>query len=363
MRAALLRDGATQMTIEEVEHAPLGPREVLLRSTAVGLCHSDLHWLDGTLKRARPFVVGHEAAGVVIGVGSQVSAFGVGDTVVTCLVQGCGSCGRCMHGEPTQCTDGAAVKRAAGETPRLTTTDGLAVTQMANVGAMAERVIIDERGLVAVPADVPAHLAAILGCAVVTGLGAVFNVAQVRPGDTVAIIGCGGVGLNVIQGARISGASRIIAVDLSAAKLADAVRLGATDVVDSSENDPVAVVQSLTGGGVDHAFEVVGRPATAAQAYAMTAPGRRAYIVGVMSDEAEVVLPATAIRRGRSLVGVFMGATQPRVDIPRYVELWRRGQLDLAGMVSRQLPLDDVNDGFRALAAGEVARAVVTFPS
>ena len=221
--------------------------------------------------------------------------------------------------------------------------------------------MIDERGLVAIGDDVPMDLAAILGCAVVTGLGAVFNVAQVQPGETVAVIGCGGVGLNVVQGARIAGASQIIAVDLSATKLESARALGATDIVDGSQVDAVAEVLRLSGGGVDHAFEVIGRPATAQQALQMCANGRTAYVVGVMSDDAEFTVRAEYTKRGKSLRGVQMGATRPRLDIPRYVEMWRRGQLDLDGMVSRRLALDDVNDGFRAMAAGEVNRAVVVF--
>lgn len=359
MRAAVLRDGSGELAIEQIEMAPPGPREVVVRTTAVGLCHSDLHWLDGTLPRQRPFIVGHEATGVVEAVGVQVSSVAVGDHVVTCLVQGCGSCGACRLGEPTQCSVPAATRRAAGEPARLTTTDGLALTVMGNVGGLSERILIDERGLVAVPGEMPPHLAAILGCAVVTGLGAVFNVAEVRPGDTVAVVGCGGVGLNVIQGARIAGASRIIAVDLSPAKLDYAGRLGATDLIDASAVDAVDAVLSMTAGGVDHAFEVVGRPATARQALAMTAPGRTCYVLGVMSDDTEISVPAMALRRGRSVVGVFMGDTRPDVDIPRYVSMWQRGLLDLNAMVSRTLSLDEVNDGFRALAAGEVARAVV----
>jgi S-(hydroxymethyl)glutathione dehydrogenase/alcohol dehydrogenase len=177
----------------------------------------------------------------------------------------------------------------------------------------------------------------------------------------VAIIGCGGVGLNVLQGARISGASRIIAIDLSPSKLELARRLGATDTIDASITDAVDAVRALTGDGVDHAFEVIGRAETVRQAFEIAAPGRRAYVVGVFSDDAELTLPALPLRRGKSIVGVFMGATRPRVDIPRYVELWQRGLLDLESMVSNVIPLDEVNDGFAALARGEVARAVVAF--
>jgi S-(hydroxymethyl)glutathione dehydrogenase/alcohol dehydrogenase len=360
-RAAVLHEGSDVITIEEVTTSAIGPREVRVRTAACGLCHSDYHVLDGTLVRPRPHVLGHEAAGVVEEVGSQVTAFRPGDHVVTCLVMGCGECDRCAQGQPTLCTNASATRRPAGEPPRHQTLDGRAITGFANVGGLNEELVVDERALVVIGDDVPMDLAAILGCAVVTGLGAIFNVARVQPGETVAVIGCGGVGLNVIQGARIAGASRIIAVDLSAAKLEAARALGATDLVDASQTDAVTEVQRLSGGGVDHAFEVIGRPATAEQALAMCANGRTAYVVGVMSDDAAFTVKAESMKRGKSLRGVQMGSTRPRVDIPRYVEMWRRGQLDLESMVSRRLPLDDVNDGFRAMVAGEVNRAVVVF--
>lgn len=360
MRAAVLHEGSDELVIEAVESTALAPREVLVRTAACGLCHSDLHVLDGTLTRPRPHLLGHEAAGVVEAVGSDVTSVSVGDHVVTCLVQGCGDCRRCRQGRPALCTDPAATRRAGGEPPRLRTADGSPISPFANVGGLSEQIVIDERGLVAIADDVPMDLAAILGCAVVTGLGAVFNVAHVQPGETVAVIGCGGVGLNVVQGARIAGASRIVAVDISTSKLDAARALGATDTVDARDGDPVAQVVALTGG-VDHAFEVIGRPATAQQALAMAVNGGDAYVVGVMPDDAIIEVRAEYTKRGKSLRGVFMGSTQPHIDIPRYVELWRSGELDLAGMVSRRLPLDDVNDGFRALAAGEVNRAVVVF--
>jgi S-(hydroxymethyl)glutathione dehydrogenase/alcohol dehydrogenase len=359
MRAAILHDGAADLVVDDIEHDTPGPHEVLIRIEACGLCHSDLHWLDGTLVRPRPQVLGHEAAGVVAAVGSAVDSVSVGDSVVTCLLAGCGRCAPCLRGEPGQCRNPEAIRRTAGERPRLTTADGRAVTPMGGVGGLAERVLMDERGVIAIPGDVPVELAAILGCAVVTGLGAVFHVAHVEPGDTVAVIGCGGVGLNVIQGARIAGAARIVAIDANPQKLPLAGRLGATDLVDASDVDPVEAVRAITGVGVDHAFEVVGRPATVSLAMDMAAPGRTAYVVGVMSDATELTVGAIHFRRGKALRGVFMGGGQPKVDIPRYVELWRRGLLDLESMVSRTLSLDEVNDGFRALASGEVARAVV----
>jgi S-(hydroxymethyl)glutathione dehydrogenase / alcohol dehydrogenase len=361
MRAAILHDGGDDLVVDEIAHDAPGPNEVLIRVEACGLCHSDLHCLDGTLVRPRPQVLGHEAVGIVEAVGPAVQSIAIGDRVVTCLLAGCGACAPCHGGEPGQCRNPDAIRRRAGEPPRLTTLDGRLVTPMGGVGGLAEFVLMDARGAIVIGNDIPVELAAILGCAVVTGLGAVFHVAHVEPGDTVAVVGCGGVGLNVIQGARIAGAARIIAVDANSRKLPLAGELGATDLVDASSVDPLEAVRTLTGHGVDHAFEVVGRPATAALAMDMAAPGRSAYVVGVMSDDAQVTIAATHLRRGKSLRGVFMGGGQPKVDIPRYVELWRRGLLDLESMVSRTLTLDEVNDGFRALAAGEVARAVVRF--
>jgi S-(hydroxymethyl)glutathione dehydrogenase/alcohol dehydrogenase len=240
------------------------------------------------------------------------------------------------------------------------TSQGAPLHQMAMLGTFGQEAIVPEISCVKIDDDVPLKVAALIGCGVLTGVGAALNTADIRIGDTVAVIGCGGVGLNVIQGARIAGAARIVAIDANPLKLPLAGRLGATDLVDASDVDTVEAVRALTGGvGVDHAFEVVGRPATVALAMDMAASGRTAYVVGVMSDDAELTVPATHFRRGKSLRGVFMGGGQPKVDIPRYVELWRRGLLDLESMVSRTLTLDEVNDGFRALATGEVARAVV----
>jgi S-(hydroxymethyl)glutathione dehydrogenase/alcohol dehydrogenase len=358
---AVLDDGSDLLVVTEIDVDIPGPREVAVRTLATGLCHSDLHYLDGVLIRPRPLLVGHEAVGVVEAVGPGVESVAVGDHVVTCLVVGCGTCARCEQGEPYLCANPNATRRAREQQPRLAMLDGRAITTMANIGALTDRMLVDDRALVRVPSSMPPTLAAIVGCAVVTGLGSVFNVARVRPTDTVAVIGCGGVGLNVIQGARIAGASRIVAVDVSPSKLELARKVGATDTVDATQADPVEVVRSLTGEGVDHAFEVIGRPDTARQAFEMAAAGRHAYIVGVFSDDAELRLPALPLRRGKSLVGVFMGATRPRVDIPRYVDLWQRGLLDLESMVSDVITLDQANDGFAAMKRAEVARAVISF--
>jgi S-(hydroxymethyl)glutathione dehydrogenase / alcohol dehydrogenase len=360
MKAAVLRDDSFDLVIEDLAVADPGPDEVLIKTTACGLCHSDLHVIDGSLVRPRPIVLGHEGTGVVEAVGDRVRGIAVGDTVVTCLVIGCGACVRCERGEPNFCLDPAATRRASDEPARLTG-DGQRIGQMTQIGALGEYILMDARGVVKVPASMPAPLAAILGCAVVTGLGSVFNVAKVQPGDTVSVIGCGGVGLLAVQGARIAGAARVVAVDVAPAKLDLAGKLGATDVVDASTSDPVDAVRALTGGGVDHAFEVVGRPATVEQALAMAAPNRTAYAVGILPEGSAVMMDANTVRSGRSLVGVFMGDTRPRVDIPRYVALWEQGKLDLDTMVSQVLPLSKVNEGFAAMTGGEVARTVISF--
>ena len=349
------------MTVEEVEHDDPAPHEVIVRTVAVGLCHSDYHVIDGVLDRPRPIILGHEAAGEVIAIGSDVTSVSIGDRVATCLVMGCGDCPRCRRGEPAHCSNQTSARRPAGAAPRISR-DGQAIGQMTGVGALCEEMIISDRAVTRLPDSIPLHLAPLLGCAVVTGLGAVLTVAQAQPEDSVAVIGCGGVGIAVIQGARIAGVRRIIAVDMSAAKLAMARTFGATDVVDASQGDPVAQVRELTGGeGVDHAFEVVGRESTVQQAFEMAAFGRRAYALGIHADDAPVTIPTVGLRRGKSLVGVFMGDTQPRLDIPRYAGYWADGKLDLESMVSHTLALEQANEGFALMAGGEAARVVITF--
>jgi S-(hydroxymethyl)glutathione dehydrogenase / alcohol dehydrogenase len=359
----VLFDGLDLQVVDVTHDQPIG-REILIKTLAAGLCHSDAHVLDGVLVRPLPMVLGHEGAGVVEAVGPDVRNIAVGDHVVTCLVMGCGECLHCVNGELGRCKSPEQIKRTPSALPRLALThEGTGTSQMANIGALSEYIVVDERGVVRIDADVPMTTAAILGCAVVTGLGAALNVAKVQPGETVAVIGCGGVGLSVIQGARIAGASRIIAVDVSSEKLEIARTCGATDLVNAGDGDPVAAVRALTGEGVDHAFEVVGRESTVVQAFAMAANGRKAYALGIHPDDAAVSVPAMGLRRGKSLVGVFMGDTNPTIDIPKYVQYWREGKLDLDAMISHVVPLDKVNEGFAMMANGVGARTVISFTS
>ena len=360
MRAAVLFDGTDRLEVVEVEHDDPRDREILVATEAVGLCHSDYHVIDGTLVRPKPMIPGHEAAGVVIALGPKVTSVQVGDHIVTCLVMGCRECERCLAGEPTRCLRPEATKRAVDTPPRLHI-KGQRVGQMSNIGGLAERILLDERAVVVVPKSLPFLLAPLFGCAVVTGLGSVLNIAHVTPGQTVAVIGCGGVGLNVIQGARIAGAGRIIAIDRNPDKFSLATHLGATDTIDASAHDAVAALRALVGAGVDHAFEVVGRQDTVQQALDMAAPGRAAYLMGIFGDDAEITFPITSFRRGKSMVGVFMGDTQPTVDIPRYVDMMHDGHLDIESMISNVLTLDQVNEGFDAMARADGARTVIRF--
>ena len=361
MHAAILRDGTPTMDVAEVRRDDPLPREVIVRTVAAGLCHSDYHLIDGVLVRPRPIILGHEASGVVIEVGSEVTSVAVGDHVVTCLVMGCGSCRRCEAGEPTLCINPTATKRQAGDRPRITLEDGTPVGQMSSIGGLGSELIVDERALTKIPTTIPLTLAPLLGCAVVTGLGAVLKVAKVQPGETVAVIGCGGVGLNVIQAAQIARAGRVIAIDVNDNKLQMATTFGATDLVNSASGDAISMVREITGEGVDHAFEVVGRESTVQQAFDLASNGRNAYALGIHPDDGQLTLASIGFRRGKSLVGVFMGDAEPQVDIPRYVDLWASGQLNLEAMISHVLPLDQANEGFALMAAGESARTVITF--
>jgi S-(hydroxymethyl)glutathione dehydrogenase/alcohol dehydrogenase len=355
MRGAVLRTCPGELHVEELEVGEPGPREVLIRTAATGLCHSDLHFLQGTYYTGTPVVMGHESAGVVEAVGSDVRAVAPGDHVVTCLSMFCGLCEFCLTGRPYLCA-APDTKRPgrlhAGDEP---------VQQFVELGSLAEQLLVHENAVVKVPDEMPLDRAALLGCGVLTGVGAVWNTARLPAGSTVAVIGCGGIGLNAIQGARIAGASRVIAVDRLASKLDLARRFGATDVVDASSGDPVREVQGLTGGGVDAAFEAIGLTVTAQQALAMAKRGGAAYVIGMIPMRESVEVPALELLAGKRLEGCLMGSNRFRIDIPRLADLYLQGRLLLDELVSDRIALDDVNAGFEQLASGEIARNVVVF--
>lgn len=370
-RAAVFTGVGQPLEIKELELDAPKAGEVKVKIAASGVCHSDLSIQNGTLPLAPPIVLGHEGAGVVVEVGDGVTSFKEGDHVVTTWVGQCGTCYTCMRGEPSLCEVTALVQATNAlldGTPRFSE-GGSPVGQMSACGTFTEYTVVPSIACVKVPEDIPLDRAALLGCGVLTGCGAALNTAGVKPGDTVAVIGCGGVGLNVIQGARIAGAAHIIAVDMVASKLELARTFGATHTVDASEGDPVEAVKALTGSGpmgprgVDIAFEVVGSTALLQQALGMARRGGRVVFVGVsrMDDMMTWSPFMDLFAFDKKISGSFYGHSNIHRDIARYVDLYREGKLLLDELVSATITLDDVNAAFAALEKGEVARSVIEY--
>ncbi len=361
MKAAVLTAPGAPLSIEELAIAKPAAHEVLIRTHACGLCHSDLHFIDGHYPHAMPCVPGHEAAGIVEAVGSEVRTVKVGDAVVTCLSAFCGHCEFCVTGRMALCL-GGDTRRGRGEASRLARADdGTPVSQLLNLSAFAEQMLVHEHACVAIDPAMPLDRAALLGCAVTTGAGAVFNAARLVPGETVAVIGCGGVGLATINAAKIAGAGRIIAADPLPEKRALAMTLGATDVVDALSDDAAAQIVELTKGGVDHAIEAVGRPQSAALAVASLRRGGTATILGMMPLKERVSLSAMDLLSGKKLQGAIMGNNRFPVDLPRLVDFYLRGLLDLDSIIAERIPLADINAGFDRLRSGTAARSVILF--
>jgi S-(hydroxymethyl)glutathione dehydrogenase/alcohol dehydrogenase len=362
MKAAVFREVHQPLTIESVEVDEPWAHEVLVRTAATGVCHSDLHVVDGLGRWSldRPIVLGHEGAGVVESVGTEVTTVRPGDHVVGCLSGFCGSCAQCLSGHPNLCT-GGVVQRPESAQPRLSQR-GQPLRQFTDVGSYAQYMLLHENSVVKIEADLPLDRAALVGCGVLTGVGAALRSSGLEAGQTVAVFGCGGVGLSIVQGARIGGARQIIALDQFDTKLDMASTVGATHLVNAAQDDPVKAVRELTGGaGVDHAFEAVGNPTLVRQAIESLAIRGTATIVGVLPPDAMIEFPWMAIRPECRVQTSRMGSNRFRIDIPRYLEFYRQGRLLLDEMVTRKGRLEDVNDAFRAMRAGEVARTVLVF--
>jgi S-(hydroxymethyl)glutathione dehydrogenase/alcohol dehydrogenase len=360
LRAAVLIETSKPLEIEDLNVDNPSPHEVLVRTAACGLCHSDLHFIKGTYHHPLPCVPGHEAAGIVEAVGSEVRTVKIGDSVITCLSAFCGHCEYCVTGRMSLCL-GGDTRRLKGAPPRLSRADGSPVAQMLNLSSFAEMMLIHEHACVAVNPDIPLDRAAIIGCAVTTGASAIFNTAKLTPGETVAIIGCGGVGLATINAAKIAGASRIIAADPLPEKRELALKLGATDVVDALAEDAAQQIILMTKGGVDHAIEAVGRPASAALAVAVLRRGGTATILGMMPLNEKVGLGAMDLLADKKLQGALMGRNRFPVDIPRLVDFYLRGHLDLDAIIAERISLSDINAGFDKMKSGDSARSVITF--
>ena len=362
VKAAVFRKVHEPLTIETVELDKPRPREVLVRTVATGVCHSDLHVVDGLgrFPLDRPIVLGHEGAGIVEAVGAEVTAVRPGDHVVACLSGFCGNCAQCLSGHPNLCT-GGIVTRPDSDKPRLAQ-GREPFRQFLGVSSYAERMLLHENSVVRIDPELPLDRAALVGCGVLTGVGAALRSSGLQAGQSVAVFGCGGVGLSIVQGARIGGARQIIGVDVFPGKLEMARRVGATHVVNSAEDDPVKRIRALTGGaGVDHAFEAVGTAALVQQAIESLAIRGTATIVGVLPPDAEISFPWMAIRPECRIQTSRMGSNRFRTDIPLYLDFYRQGRLMLDEMVTKRGRLGDINEAFRAMKAGEVARTVLTF--
>ncbi|ABW16175.1 Alcohol dehydrogenase zinc-binding domain protein [Parafrankia sp. EAN1pec] len=357
MRVAVAYEAEKPLVVEDLDQPAVGPRDVLVRIAASGICHTDLHVINGHSPLPLPIVPGHEACGVVEEVGSEVRRVKVGQRVLAAVSPACGTCWWCVNGMSNHCELGGPVKAA----PRFTLADGRTAAAVCGCGTFAEAMVVDEASVVPTNTDLADEELALLGCGVTTGLGAALITAGVTPGSSVAVIGCGGVGQSVIQGARISGAATIIGIDLVPARREASLRVGATHVVDPAEADPVEQVRALTEGrGVDFSFEVVGLPNLMVQAFDMARKQGAVTLVGMPTTTATLTLPAiSAIFSGKRLAGSVVGGAQILRDMPRFIRLAETGQLDLGGMVSNRIRLDDINEGIALLDRAEGTRTVI----
>jgi S-(hydroxymethyl)glutathione dehydrogenase/alcohol dehydrogenase len=359
MKAAVLREVGKPLQIEDVQINKPGPREVLVRTMAAGVCHSDLHFVEGSYPHPLPAVLGHESAGIVEQVGSEVRTVKPGDHVITCLSAFCGHCESCLTGHMSLCVS-PETKRGKDEEPRLMQ-NGVGLPQFLNLSSFAEQMLIHEHACVAIRPDMPFDRAALIGCSVTTGVGAVIHTSNVRPGETVAVIGCGGVGLSAVNGAAIAGAGRIIAIDMVPGKENLAKAFGATDFICAADGDAVKTVIEMTKGGVHHSFEAIGLAKTAEQAFAMLRRGGTANVIGMIPVGQTISLMGAAFLGEKRIQGSMMGSNRFPVDMPRLVDFYMSGRLKLDDMVSRRLKLEQVNDAFEEMKRGEIARSVIVF--
>jgi S-(hydroxymethyl)glutathione dehydrogenase/alcohol dehydrogenase len=360
MKAAVLREFNRPMAIEDLVLDNPGPNEVLVRTVASGLCHSELHWFSGEIPAELPFVAGHEAAGIVVKVGHNVTRVKPGDAVVTCISLFCGECEFCLSGRMALCRLKKEGRTDSSE-PRLRRPNGEIVHQMFNLGAFAEQMLIPQNACTPIDPEMPLDRAALIGCAVVTGAGAVFHSCDLRPGESVAVIGCGGIGLSAVNAAKIAGAGRIVAVDPRPEKREMALRMGATDAVDAFAEGAAEQIKDLTKGGPNYTIEAVGRAESAQLAVDSLGRGGTAVIVGVMPPEAKVSLGYADLMDGKRLQACLMGDNRFPIDVPRLVDFYMRGMLDLDTLVAERITLDQINEGYNKLKTGKSARSVIVF--
>ena len=362
--AAVVYEHSAPVVVDNLTLDDPKENEVLLRMVASGVCHSDLSVVNDTIHFDPPVALGHEGAGIVERVGENVISVRPGDHVILSFVSYCGTCPMCLRDRVCLCR-GFTTNRGylIDGTCRLHNRDGKDVRQMTRIGTMSELTVVPEQSLIAIDPHYPMDRAALVGCGVTTGVGAVINTAKVEPGSTVAVIGTGGVGLNVIQGAVLAAAERIIAIDRLAKKLKLSEQFGATHLVDASRVDPVAAVQELTNGlGADYAFEVIGNPVTIEQAYNMIRPAGMAVIVGITRPDAHFALPTQQlIYSEKRLIGSYYGSSVPRRDMPKFLKLYDEGKLKLDNLITQTYRLEQINQAFADMEAGKNARGMITF--
>jgi S-(hydroxymethyl)glutathione dehydrogenase / alcohol dehydrogenase len=362
MTAAVLYEPNKPMQVERIEIDDPSDGEVLVRIVAAGICHSDYHIMNGDWGMPLPAVLGHEGAGVVEKIGAGVNRVKVGDHVILNFRANCGTCNHCIVGRPVLC-DGI-------ESPRYQMFDGTVrfhrngndINQMARTSCFAEYTVVPESGAVPIRKDMPLEAACLTGCAVMTGVGAVTNTARMPAGSNIAVIGCGGVGLNVVQGGVLAGADRIVAIDMLDNKLEFAKQMGATDVVNAGNGDAAAQVMEMTGGGVDFALVAVGNGKAIEQAYEMCKLGGTTVVVGMAPESDTIELSALSFPRSeKAIIGSWYGSARPWVDLPKLVDLYMADKLKIDEMISRTWKLEEINEAYDVLMSGEVARSVIKF--
>ena len=360
MKAAVLYEPNQPLVIEDIATKKPAAHEVLLNTAYAGLCHSDLHFMEGLYPHPMPVVLGHESAGVVEAVGSEVTYVKPGDHVITCLSVFCGTCEQCTSGRPVICTN-TDVKMPPGMADRFEWAKPDRLHTFTNLSSYAEQMLVHENAIVKVTKDMPLDRAALIGCGVMTGFGAAVNTANVRFGEAVAVVGCGGVGMAAINGAHVAGAGRVIAVDTNPVKLQLATKLGATDLVNPNDGDPVAQIMELTGGGVDHAIECLGLKKTVEQSFEMLKVGGTATIVGMVPFGEKIELHGADFLRERKIQGSSMGSNRFRTDMPRLIELYQQGRLHLDDWISNKINIEEINEGFTAMKEGKAIRTLIDF--
>ncbi|PKB67866.1 MAG: hypothetical protein BZY82_01955 [SAR202 cluster bacterium Io17-Chloro-G3] len=362
MKAAVLYEHGGPLIIEEIELESPKAQEVRVRIESAGICRSDLHVIHGTAIQRLPVVAGHEGSATVLEVGSAVESLKPGDRVILSFAPNCGRCPFCLTGHSNMCDAHLSTGGTLFDGTTRLYKDDQRIYHMGKVACFAQEAVVPETGCIPIPDDVPFPQAALIGCCVTTGVGATLYSVQVKPGDTVAVIGCGGVGINVIQGARLANASKIIAVDIDEGKLEFSMKFGATDTVNPSQQDVIKRVKEITNGlGVDYAFEVFGSAETTTTTFNLARKGGTAVVVGLAPVNDLAGIDAVAlVRQEKTLKGTYYGSVRPTVDIHAIVDLYRSGKINVDDLVARHYKLEDINDAFNDLERGEVGRGVIT---